>query len=57
MARIGNESKRDKLGIGTSYRRGSSQDLKRKSEIGTVLGGQVWMVKPDKNAKTANPCL
>jgi len=57
MARIGNESKRDRLGIGTSYRRGSSQDLGGKSEIGTVLGGQVWMVKPDKNAKTANPCL
>ena len=57
MARTRNESKRDRLGIGTSYRRGSSQDLGRKSEIGTVLGGQVWMVKPDKNAKTANPCL
>ena len=57
MARTENESKRDRLGIGTSYRRGSSQDLGRKSEIGTVLGGQVWMVKPDKNAKTANPCL
>ena len=57
MTRTENESKRDRLGIGTSYRRGSSQDLGRKSEIGTVLGGQVWMVKPDKNAKTANPCL
>ena len=57
MANIVNESKRDKLGIGTSYRRGSRQDLGRKSEIGTVLGGQVWMVKPDKHAKTANPCL
>jgi len=57
MGRTGNESKRDRLGIGTSYRRGNSQDLGRKSEIGTVLGGQVWMIKPDKNAGTANPCL
>jgi len=57
MGRTGKESKRDRLGIGTSYRRGNSQDLGRKSEIGTVLGGQVWMIKPDKNAGTANPCL
>jgi glycine cleavage system H lipoate-binding protein len=26
-------------------------------EIEAVLGGQVWKVKPDKKAKTANPCV
>jgi glycine cleavage system H lipoate-binding protein len=26
-------------------------------EIESVLGGQVWLVKPDKKAKAANPCL
>jgi glycine cleavage system H lipoate-binding protein len=26
-------------------------------EIGSVMGGQVWMVKPDKKAKASNPCL
>ncbi len=44
-------------GYGSTYRKGSQQDLGTKSEIGTVLGGQVWMVKPDKDAKSANPCI
>ncbi len=44
-------------GFGSSYRKGSGQDLGTKSEIGTVLGGQVWMVKPDKSAKATNPCI
>ena len=50
------EQKRQ-IGYGSSYRKGSSQDLGTKAEIGTVLGGQVWMVKPDKDAKSANPCV
>ena len=50
------EEKRQ-TGYGSTYRKGSGQDLGTKSEIGTVLGGQVWMVKPDKDAKTANPCI
>jgi len=44
-------------GYGSSYRKGKTQDLGTKNEIGTVLGGQVWMVKPDEKAKTINPCL
>ena len=44
-------------GYGSSYRKGNSQDLGTKSEISTVLGGQVWMVKPDKDAGIANPCV
>jgi len=50
------EEKRQ-TGYGSSYRKGSGKDLGTKSEIGTVLGGQVWMVKPDKDAKTTNPCV
>ena len=50
------EEKRQ-TGFGSSYRKGNGQDLGTRSEIGTVLGGQVWMVKPDKDAKTANPCV
>lgn len=57
MTDTGNGTKRERLGMGTSYRRGTSGDLDRRSEIGAVLGGQVWMVKPDRNARTANPCL
>lgn len=52
-----NEGSRDRVGFGSSYRKGNREDLTEKSEIGAVLGGQVWMIKPDKDAKSANPCL
>ncbi len=48
---------RGSVGFGSSYRKGTQQDLKQRSEIGAVLGGQVWMIKPDKDAKASNPCL
>jgi len=49
--------RRGQVGYGSSYRRGTGEDLGGKSEIGSVLGGQVWMIKPDKGAEAANPCL
>jgi glycine cleavage system H lipoate-binding protein len=48
---------RGQLGYGSTYRKGTKGDLKNKVEIGTVLGGQVWVVKPDKKARPANPCI
>jgi glycine cleavage system H lipoate-binding protein len=51
------EDRRSQLGYGSSYRMGRGRDLTRKGEIGSVLGGQVWMVKPDRDAQAANPCL
>ena len=48
---------RGNVGFGSTYRKGAGQDLRGGSEIGTVLGGQVWMVKPDKRAEAGNPCL
>lgn len=57
MADDNTRGKRGNVGYGASYRKGESRDLSSGSEIGTVLGGQVWMVKPDKHAKTSNPCL
>jgi glycine cleavage system H lipoate-binding protein len=48
---------RGQLGYGSTYRKGSKGDLKSRSEIGAVLGGQVWVVKPDKKARPANPCI
>ena len=51
------KEQRSRVGFGSSYRKGKQQDLNRDHEIGAVLGGQVWMVKPDKHAKAANPCL
>ena len=48
---------RSQVGMGSTYRKGSGKDLGNGKEIGAVMGGQVWMVKPDKKAKAANPCL
>ncbi len=57
MAHTASKTKRNELGYGSSYRKGEGRDLTGGSEIGTVLGGQVWMVKPDKQARTNHPCL
>jgi len=48
---------RGTVGFGSSYRKGNQHDLKNRSEIGAVLGGQIWVIKPDKDAKASNPCL
>ncbi len=52
------ENQRSRLGFGSSYRKGGDYE-KRETQgaIRTVLGGQVWLVKPDHYAKTANPCI
>ncbi|RLB19438.1 MAG: hypothetical protein DRG82_01160 [Deltaproteobacteria bacterium] len=57
MAKKMKENVRDRIGYGSSYRKGASHDLKEKEEIGAVLGGQVWMVRPDKKGQSANPCI
>ena len=51
MTSIVENNKRNRLGYGSSYSKGARSDLKGSAGIGTVLGGQVWMVKPDKDAK------
>jgi glycine cleavage system H lipoate-binding protein len=48
---------RGTVGFGSSYRKGTQHDLQNRSDIGAVLAGQVWMIRPDKDAKIANPCL
>ena len=57
MADKKQEDRRSRVGMGSTYRQGNAQDLASQQEIGSVMGGQVWMVKPDKKAKAANPCL
>ena len=57
MAEQKRENRRSNVGIGSTYRKGNWQDLSSQQEIGSVMQGQVWMVKPDKKAKAANPCL
>ena len=50
-------SLRNQLGYGSSYRKGGRTDVGATREISSVLGGQVWLIKPDKEAKSANPCI
>jgi glycine cleavage system H lipoate-binding protein len=57
MAEQKRGNRRSNVGFGSTYRKGSRQDLGSHQEIGSVMQGQVWMVKPDKKAKAANPCL
>ena len=57
MADTRHDDRRSSLGFGSTYRKGMEQDLVSHQEIGSVIGGQVWMVKPDKKAKAACPCL
>ncbi|HDM10358.1 MAG: glycine cleavage system protein H [Deltaproteobacteria bacterium] len=57
MAEKTKQRARDRVGYGSSYRKGTSHDLKQKGEIGAVLGGQVWLIRPDKKGQSANPCI
>ncbi|MFC1814530.1 glycine cleavage system protein H [Thermodesulfobacteriota bacterium] len=51
------QNQRSQVGYGSSYRKGSPPDLGKNDEIPVILGKQVWMVKPDKKTKIANPCI
>ncbi len=57
MAEKIREDRRSHLGYGSSYRKGSGRETGVSHEIPSVLGGQVWLVKPDKEAKASHPCL
>ncbi len=57
MAEKKDKSRRAQTGYGSTYRKGNAKELKGNTEIGTVLGGQVWMVKPDKEAAAEYPCI
>ena len=57
MAGKNREERRSHVGYGSSYAQGEGKDLRDGSAIGAVMGGQVWKVKPDKDAQAANPCL
>ncbi len=57
MADKNNGTPRSRIGYGSSYHRGKRHEMEEKTGIGTVLGGQVWVVHPDKKARAENPCL
>lgn len=50
------EKRRSSIGFGSTYRKGSQAPAGAHA-ISSVLGGQVWMVKPDKKADVSHPCL
>jgi glycine cleavage system H lipoate-binding protein len=57
MAEQKNKAQRSQVGFGSTYKKGKGSDAKAQQEIPSVLGGQVWLIKPDQKAKTATPCL
>jgi glycine cleavage system H lipoate-binding protein len=57
MAEKKKNGQRSHVGFGSTYKKGNGSDGQTQQEIKSVLGGQVWLIKPDKQAKAANPCL
>ena len=57
MAEKKKKARRSKVGFGSTYQRGQAGDGESQQAIESVLGGQVWLVKPDRKAKAAAPCL
>jgi len=57
MAEKENRKQRSQVGYGSTYKKGSGSHGSAQREIESVLGGQVWLVKPDKKAKATTPCL
>jgi glycine cleavage system H lipoate-binding protein len=57
MAEQKKNGQRSHVGFGSTYKKGRASDPQTQQEIKSVLGGQVWLIKPDKQAKAANPCL
>jgi glycine cleavage system H lipoate-binding protein/uncharacterized CHY-type Zn-finger protein len=57
MAEQSKNRQRSRVGFGSTYKKGNGSDHQAYHEIKSVLAGQVWLIKPDKQAKAANPCL
>ena len=57
MAGKKGRDKRGRTGYGSSYRKADTRDMGGGVEIPAVLGGQLWMVKPDKKADVTHPCI
>ena len=57
MAEKKKKAQRSQVGFGSTYQRGQAGDGESQQAIESVLGGQVWLVKPDRKANAAAPCL
>ena len=57
MAEKKKKMQRSQVGFGLTYQKAQAGSGNEQKGVESVLGGQVWLVKPDKKAKAANPCL
>ena len=57
MAEKKKNMQRSQVGFGSTYKKAPAGSIGAQQEIASVLGGQTWLVKPDKKAKAANSCL
>ncbi len=57
MTERNNEKQRSHVGYGSSYSKAKENNLRKGIDIPAVMGNQVWKIKPDKEAKAANPCI
>jgi glycine cleavage system H lipoate-binding protein len=55
MAEKKKSTQRGQVGFGSTYQKSKAGNAQQGIE--SVLGGQRWLVKPDKKAKAATPCL
>ncbi len=44
-------------GYGSSFSREKDRDFRQQHGVDAILGGQVWRIKPDEEAKAATPCI
>ncbi len=57
MAEKAKETKRSQIGYGSSYHRAGARSEDTSGNVEAVLGGQTWMITPDKTLKVENPCI
>jgi glycine cleavage system H lipoate-binding protein len=57
MGTSSRDKQRSHVGFGSVYRKVGQKRGAAHQEIEAVLGGQTWMVKPDKKARDTKPCL
>jgi glycine cleavage system H lipoate-binding protein len=57
MTEQAGNGQRSRVGFGTTYQKSSADAIGSQEGIKAVLGGQVWLIKPDKKSTIDNPCL
>jgi hypothetical protein len=55
MAENKKKAQRSQVGFGSTYQKGKAGEGQVQQGIESVLGGQIWLVKPDKKSQSGNP--